>query len=328
MAGAHGELKLAEGIANGVHCVAHGKLVAVTEGDRIESFSIYLQNRDVVVLFGADDGRDVFGAVMGHDVDVEIAFVGVLYHVVVRDDVAVGGGDEAGAADSGGACHAEEVAVGDLTRDADDLLAGKVIYARCGHCAACGAAHRGCAAGVDDQLFFFLVKLCYLAFKLIHPAGVLAAHYRAAGEAAEQCAYERDAYYLYPAAAGALSLRLLGFLDGLFWGSVVFRRNGAFILADIVRIGINLLGISVFVMIFAVDSVGRVGLWGRICAFRGCLLRMFIIIRIIHNRDLLIFFWKGTCCVLLLFTCLTIQGIYDVVMNKVPRNFKQDEYNV
>ena len=198
---------------------------------------------------------------MGHDVDVEIAFVGVLYHVVVRDDVAVGGGDEAGAADSGGACHAEEVAVGDLARDTDDLLARHVVHARRGDTGD-NAAHCGRAAGAHDQLLFFIAQLGYLAFKLIHPAGVLAAHYRAAGEAAEQCAYERDAYYLYPAAAGALSLRLLGFLDGLFGGSVVFRRNGAFILADIMRIGINLLGISVFVMILAVDSVGRIGLWG------------------------------------------------------------------
>ena len=52
---------------------------------------------------------------MGHDVDVKVALVGLLDHMVVCDDIAVGGDDEAGTADCGGACHAEEVAVGDLT---------------------------------------------------------------------------------------------------------------------------------------------------------------------------------------------------------------------
>ena len=41
--------------------------------------------------------------------------LGILDHMVVCDDIAVGGDDEAGTADCGGACHAEEVAVGDLT---------------------------------------------------------------------------------------------------------------------------------------------------------------------------------------------------------------------
>ena len=89
--------------------------------------AVYLQHGHIVLLLKPDDGGGVLRAVVRHGGDIGLVLVRRLDNVVVRQHVAVGGQDKAGAADSGGGAHSEEVGVGDLRRDADHLLAGQLV---------------------------------------------------------------------------------------------------------------------------------------------------------------------------------------------------------
>ena len=203
----------------------------------------------------------------------QLALDRVLDHVVVGEDISVLGDDEAGAAERGGARHAEEVGVGDLGGHADDLLAGQIIDIARAQGQAVGACRDGRAAGKDGG-----------GERLLPPGGeggdVLlqrgdpGIHHgsdkSAAAETAEQRAdqargdHGAEADALLFGRGSALLLRLFG-------GRIVAGRDRGLVRADVMRVGIDALGIAVFVVVFPVDPVGLLALGGLAVADRALL---------------------------------------------------------
>ena len=90
---AHGKRQLAEGIADGGYRFADVQLGRVAQRHRGELFCVDLDHGDVVILVAADDLAVQHVAVVERDLDV----AGVLDDVVVGEDIAVVGDDEAAA---------------------------------------------------------------------------------------------------------------------------------------------------------------------------------------------------------------------------------------
>ena len=91
---AHGDgLADAERVADGEDHVAHAELVAVGQGDGGQVLGLDLDDGDVGLRIGADD----LGGELAVVVEQHLQLVRPLDDVVVGDDVAVGGDDDAGA---------------------------------------------------------------------------------------------------------------------------------------------------------------------------------------------------------------------------------------
>ena len=88
-----GEGQLAERVADRQNVLAHDQLVRVAEDDGGEALRLDLQHRDIVACIIADECRIIAAAIIGRHGDA----VGILHHMVVREDVAVLGDDKAGA---------------------------------------------------------------------------------------------------------------------------------------------------------------------------------------------------------------------------------------
>ena len=126
MAGAHGKLQLAQGIAHYIDLIAHLHLVAVAQHRSLQAGGLDLQNGQVVYLFLAHDPGLIAGAVMQHHSHRQAALIRVLDHVIVGKDVAVLGEDEAGAGHGAG-LGAEKALGGHLGGDAHHLAAGQLV---------------------------------------------------------------------------------------------------------------------------------------------------------------------------------------------------------
>ena len=262
VAGAHGELQLAQGIAHGVDCFAHAEAVTVAKGGGREVCGIYFQNGDIVAFLHADDAGVIAGAVMEDHRDILPAGIGILNHMVVGDNVAVFGDDKAGTADCGGAGHAEEVGVVHLAGDAHHLLAGHIIHGRGrnrtlfpvvhAHCQRTSLADGGLVLQLGDTLFQGFHTVC-------HPGADECRAAQAAQQGAHQAETKGPGKGPDPAAALFCSLGLFRFPGRFLMGRIVPGGDGAVFFPDIVGVGINLLGITVFVMVFPIHPV-RLGL--------------------------------------------------------------------
>ena len=91
-----GKGQLAQGVADGVHVLAHVELVGIAQGDRLEVAHVDFQHGDVVLLFTAHQGGVIALAVGEKHLDVADA----VDDVIIGEDVAgaaVAADDEAGA---------------------------------------------------------------------------------------------------------------------------------------------------------------------------------------------------------------------------------------
>ena len=103
--GGFGEGQLTQGVADGHHAVAHVQLVGVANDHGGQAGGIDLQHGYIVALVIADELGVILGAVVGGDGDGGCAF----NHVVVGQDIAVIGEDEAGACRRAGGLLAPEI---------------------------------------------------------------------------------------------------------------------------------------------------------------------------------------------------------------------------
>ena len=242
--GGHREVQLAERVADGVDQIAHGEGIAVAEADGLEAVRVDLEHGDVVVFLIADDRGGIARAVVEDHVDVLVVLRGQLDHVVVGEDITVLRDDEARAGHGGGAVHAEEVGVGHLGGDADDLRAGLgidrggrqsggiVLYRRRG-LRVVGAAGRGCLGDPFERL------LGPGVLERGDPAVETAPHEGGADETAQQRADETERDDTQDPAALAAFFMLLGLFR--LGRRVITRRDGAFARGGIMGVGVDAL---------------------------------------------------------------------------------------
>ena len=161
--GGEGEGQLAQRVADGHHAVAHVQVVGVAQNHRGQPLGVHLQDGHVVAFVVADEGRVIGVAVVHGYGDA----VGVFHHVVVGQDIAVLGEDEAGTGRGGGGLEAPVVG-GDGGGDADGGIDVGGVNLRGGHFLA--GVH---GDGVQDALFPDALK--HGGFVLAHRAGLAAA---------------------------------------------------------------------------------------------------------------------------------------------------------
>ena len=141
--GGEGEGQLAQRVADGHHAVAHVQIVGIAQNHRGQPLSVYLQDGHVVAFVVADEGGVIGVAVVHGYGDA----VGVFHHVVVGQDIAVLGEDEAGTGRGGGGLEAPVVG-GDGGGDADGGIDVGGVNLRGGHLLA--GIH---GDGVQDAVF-------------------------------------------------------------------------------------------------------------------------------------------------------------------------------
>ena len=258
MAGAHGELQLAQGIAYSIDGLAYTEAVTVAKGGGREVRGVYFQNGNIVAFLYADDAGGIAGTVMEDHRDILPAGISVLDHMVVGDDVPVFGDDKAGTADCGGAGHAEEVGVVHLAGDTHHLLAGHIIHGggRNRTLFPVGHAHCQRAALADGGLVLQLGDTLFQSFHTVRHTG---ANECRAAQAAQQGAHQAETKGpgKGPGPASALSggLGFFRFPGRFLMGRIVPGGDSAVFFPDIVGVRINLLGITVFVMVFPIHPV-------------------------------------------------------------------------
>ena len=165
--------------------------------------------------------------------------------MVVGEDIAVLGDDEAGAADSGGGGHAEEILIGDLGGDTDHLLLGLFEDL--------GAAQHAVGRAGGHQLFMVqaLGRLGGLGHLLVHAGvhallqgGELLIHAPIGNGRAQQSAQQgEDQAQCHDPWPDALALFLLGLrlLHGPLGRCIVAGRLGRRPGGFVVRVGIDFL---------------------------------------------------------------------------------------
>ena len=79
-----GKGQLAQGVADGVHVLAHVELIGIAQGDRLEVAHVDFQHSDVVLLFTAHQGGVIALAVGEKHLDVADA----VDDVIIGEDVA------------------------------------------------------------------------------------------------------------------------------------------------------------------------------------------------------------------------------------------------